>query len=320
MLGDSLQGFHSAPIDHATTLNEYMKIRALDLNGAGAQAREMHRVPASLLVLASVVCVQFGQATGKSLFGSVGPAGVVALRLGLAAMILLVVFRPSLPKGRRELLVTVGFGTAIAGMNLVYPALSFLPLSLATSLQLLGPITLALVTSRRLIDVVLVIVAGAGLWLFHLPAGDAVAWPGVLLALASGAAMASYLLMSRKAGTENTGGGPLARAVTFAALLTVPFGVAESGAALLQPHVLLVGACVAVLGAVLPYSFELSALRRIPPRTVAVLQSLEPAVAGLAGVLVLSENLQPVQWAGLACVGLASAGTVSARSRAPEPP
>lgn len=277
----------------------------------------MHRIPAPLLVLASVVCVQFGQAVGKSLFGSVGPAGVVALRLGLAAIILLAILRPSLPRSRRALLVTVGFGTAIAGMNLVYPAMTFLPLSLATSLQLLGPITLALVTSRRLVDVALVAIAGAGLWLFHLPAGGAIAWPGVVLALASGAAMAGYLLMSRAAGAGNDGGGPLALAVTFAALLTIPFGVAESGAALLQPHVLLVGACVSILGAVLPYSFELSALRRIPPRTVAVLQSLEPAVAGLAGVLILSEDLQLLQWAGLACVGLASAGTISARPRAP---
>lgn len=273
----------------------------------------MARVPAPLLVLGSVVSVQFGQAVGKRLMGPVGPAGVVALRLGLAAVLLLFLYRPPLPRRWLDAGLALGFGTAIAGMNLIYPALRYLPLGLAISLQLLGPIALALLTSRRVPDLVLAGLAGCGVWLFHVPARAGFPLPGVLLALAAGAAMAAYLLLSRRAGARSAGGAPLALAVTWAAVLTVPFGVVESGAALFAPRTLLTGVVVAVLSAVLPYSLELAALRRLPPRTVGVLESLEPAAAGIAGIVVLAEHLVAVQWLALGCVGVAGAGVVTWR-------
>lgn len=270
----------------------------------------MSRFPA-LLVLCSVLSVQFGQAIGKNLFGPIGPGGVVALRLGLAALILLLIFHPSLPRGRTNAMLALGFGTAIAGMNLVYPAMQYLPLGLATSLQLLGPITLALLTSRRVLDVGFATLAVLGIWLFHSPAGAHYELPGILLALASGVAMATYLLLSRRAGAGNATAAPLVWAVTWAAVLTVPIGVAESGTALLSARVLGVGLIVAVLAAAVPYSLELVALRRIPARTVGILQSLEPAAAGLAGTIILAEHLDALQWLALVCVGVASAGTVA---------
>lgn len=274
-------------------------------------------IPAPLLVLVSVICVQFGQSLGKSLFGSVGPAGVVALRLGLAAVVLLLVFRPGMPRGRSERGIVLALGTAIAGMNLIYPALVYLPVGLATSVQLMGPITLALVTSRRLLDALFVLIAGTGLWLFQSPEDAVFALPGLLLALASGAAMAAYLVLSKRAGAARASNAPLAWALVWGAVLTVPFGVAESGAALLAPAVLTVGLAVALLGAVAPYSLEMTALRRLRPGAVAVVQSLEPAAAGLAGVLILAEHLQPVQWVALGCVSVASAGTVAVRHAQP---
>lgn len=271
----------------------------------------MTRIPASVLVLFSVVSVQFGQAVGKGLFDQAGPAGVVALRLGFAAAVLLALTRPSLPRTGRELGLLLGFGTAIAGMNLVYPALVYLPLGLATSLQLLGPIMLAVLASKRLRDVGFAVIAGAGLWLFYQPAETDYAFIGLVLALASGISMAAYLLLSRRAGAQNLTAAPLAWALTWAAALTVPLGVAESGVVLLNPLVLLVGLLVALLASVLPYSFELAALRRLPPRTVGVMQSLEPAAAGLAGTLILAEYLSPLQWLALGCVGAASAAAVT---------
>ncbi|GAB3702344.1 EamA family transporter [Nocardiopsis oceani] len=271
----------------------------------------MTRFPASVLVLGSVLSVQFGQALGKGLFEQIGPAGVVALRLGLAAVVLMAVVRPALPRSRGELGLVLGFGTAIAGMNLVYPALVYLPLGLATSLQLLGPITLALLTSRRLRDIGFAVVAGAGLWLFYRPAEADYALTGLLLALASGVSMVAYLLLSRRAGAGTVTAAPLAWALIWAAVLTVPAGVVESGSGLLTPWVLFIGLVVAVLASVLPYSLELAALRRITPRTVGVMQSLEPAAAGLAGTLILAEYLSPLQWLALVCVGAASAGAVA---------
>ncbi|MEU8351817.1 MULTISPECIES: DMT family transporter [unclassified Streptomyces] len=264
--------------------------------------------------------MQFGQAVGKGMFGTVGPLGVAALRLSLAAALLLLVHRPALPRTRPDLGLVLAFGTAIAGMNLIYPALRHLPVGPATALQLLGPLTLALLTSRRATDLALACLAGLGIWLFHSPAGTHVPAAGVLLALASGASMAGYLLLSRRTGARSGDGAPLALALGWAAVLTLPFGVAESGTALFAPRALLTGAVVAVLSAALPYSLELAALRRLPPRTVGVLQSLEPASAGLAGTVVLSEHLAAAQWLALACVGAASAGTVLRGRRGPAPP
>jgi threonine/homoserine efflux transporter RhtA len=283
--------------------------------------RSSRQVPAPLLVLGAVVSVQFGQALGKQMFGTVEPVGVVALRLGLAALVLLTLHRPALPRSAADLGTVAAFGTAIAGMNLVYPALRYLPLGLAISLQLLGPIALALLTSRRAVDVGLAALAGCGIWLFHAPSGTDFPLPGVLLALGGGVSMALYLLLSRHAGARSTGGGPLALAVAWAALLTVPFGAAQSGTTLLEPRVLAHGLVVALVSAALPYSLELAALRRLPPRVVGVLQSLEPAAAGLAGTLLLAEYLGPAQWLALSCVATAAAGTVTRAPgrRRPEP-
>lgn len=275
----------------------------------------MTKLPAPALMLGSVLSIQFGQAIGKQFSGTVGAAGVVALRLGLAALLLLLLYRPSLPRSRAEAGLVLGFGTAIAGMNLIYPALTLLPLGLASALQLLGPITLALVTSRSLRDACCAVMAGGGVWLFYAPRGTGFPLDGVLLALASGACMAAYLMLSKRAGARTTGGGPLAPALAWAAVLTVPLGVMDQGTHLLAPRVLLTGAAVAVLSAVIPYSLELAALRRLPTRTVGVLAGLEPASAGLAGVLVLDEHLRMAQWAALVCVGTASAGTVVRREK-----
>ncbi|GAA1978702.1 EamA family transporter [Amycolatopsis minnesotensis] len=276
-------------------------------------------VPAPVLMLASVLSVQFGQAFGKGLFGSVGPWGVVALRLGFAALVLLAVSRPALPRDPRRIALVAGFGTAIAGMNFVYPALAYLPLGVASGIQLLGPFTVAIVTSRRLADVGFACLAGLGVWLVHRPGGAALPVAGVLFAVVSAVAMGGYLLLSRRAGERSADGSLLALAVGFAAVLTVPAGLAENGAAMLQPHVLLAGAGVAILSAVLPYSLELAALRRLPPRVVAVLACLEPAVAGIAGVVVLAEAIPVPSWLGIGGIvtaaGLASTTSTSANRR-----
>jgi threonine/homoserine efflux transporter RhtA len=168
---------------------------------------------APLLVLGSVLSIQFGQALGKGLFGAIGPLGVVALRLGIAAALLLLLYRPALRRRRAEWVLILGFGTAIAGMNVIYLALPHLPLGLATSLQLLGPITLALLTSRRPLDLGFALLAGFGVWLFHGPSNSAASVVGIGLALLSGAAMAVYLLLSKRAGARMTGGAPLALAL-----------------------------------------------------------------------------------------------------------
>ncbi|WP_129788167.1 EamA family transporter [Promicromonospora panici] len=276
-------------------------------------------VPAPLLVLGAVISVQTGQALGKQLIGTVGsPLGAVALRLLLAALLLLLLWRPrSLPAGRESRLLVLGLGTAIAGMNLVYLALERMPLGVAMTIQLTGPLAVSLVTSRRVRDAVWGLLAAAGIGCFLLP-GSSPSGPlsvtGLVFAVLSAVSMGAYLLLSQRTGARMAGGGPLALAVLWAAVLTLPFGLAQSGDRLLQPSALATGLLVAVLSAALPYSLELSALRRLPARVVGILQSLEPVAAGLAGLLILHEQLSTLQWLAIGLITAASAGAVAAHT------
>jgi len=168
----------------------------------------------------------------------------------------------------------------------------------------------ALAGSRRPRDAAWALLAGAGVLLIGGWAGGGpLPVAGVLLALGSGAAMGCYLLLSRRAGAADS--GTLSLAVAFAAAVSLPFGVSASGADLLRLPVLAVGLLVAVLSAVLPYSLDLAALRRLPPRTVGVLVSLEPVVGALAGLVLLAEVLDSRQWVAVGCITAASAGAVA---------
>jgi inner membrane transporter RhtA len=276
-------------------------------------------------VLGSVISVQTGQAFGKQLMGIVGsPMGAVALRLLLAAVLLLVLWRPRhLPVDREGRLLILALGTAIAGMNLVYLALEHMPLGVAMTIQLTGPLVVSLATARRPRDAVWGLLAAAGIACFVLP-GSSPSGPlsltGLTFAVLSAISMGAYLLLSQRTGARTAGGGPLALAVLWAALLTLPFGLVQSGERLVQPDALGLGLVVAVLSAALPYSLELTALRRLPARVVGVLQSLEPVAAGLAGLLLLSEKLSTLQWLAISLITAASAGAVAVHTRGRRPP
>lgn len=274
-------------------------------------------LPPSLLMLCSVVSVQFGQAFGKTLFDMASPTGIILLRLGIAALLLLNFYRPTLPTDRHSWILVVGMGTAIAGMNIVYLALAYLPVGIATTLQLLGPLTLALATSRRWIDAIWGTLAGIGVMLFILPGWQegSLSVAGIVLALFSGASMAAYVLFSSAMGKVFKDGSGLTLAVCWAALLFLPFGMVQNGMSLLSMEVVLSGVGVALLSAVIPYSMELAALRRITPRKVGILQSFEPACGALAGLLIVGESLTLFTCAAIGCVTLASIGVVSARDR-----
>ncbi|MBB5917518.1 inner membrane transporter RhtA [Nocardia transvalensis] len=279
-------------------------------------------VPAPLFVLAAAVSTQTGQAFGKQLFAQVGPLGVVALRLGIAAIVLVALRRPrALPRGAHGRTV-VALGVAIAGMNLIYPALHYLPLGVASTLQLLGPLTVALLGSRRPADAGVVALAVVGLILVRDPAAGPLAWQGLALALLSAAAMGSYLMLSRRVGSGTGSRSMLALAVGVAALIGLPAGFAEDGRALAGGSVLLAGAAVALLSAVVPYSLEMAALQRLPAPVVGTLLTLEPVVAAMSGYVVLHEELSPRRWIGIACICAGAAYvTLSSgrRSRAGRP-
>ncbi|MEU0882716.1 EamA family transporter [Lentzea sp. NPDC005914] len=277
-------------------------------------ARLMGGIPPTALVLLGIVSVQVGAAVAKQLFTVAGAAGTVTLRLVVAALVLVVIWRPSLRLDRRTLAVVVTYGVVLAAMNLCfYAALARIPLGAAVTIEFLGPLAVAVFGSRRWLDGLWVLLAGLGVVLLTRVQGG-LALSGVLFALAAGACWAAYILVTAKLGSKTSDGKGLALAMVVGAVVALPFGVTSAGTAMLDPVVLAAGFAVALMSSVIPYSLELEALRRMPPRVFGILMSMEPAVAAVAGLVLLGEQLKPAQWVAVCCVVIASVGaTRSAR-------
>jgi inner membrane transporter RhtA len=269
----------------------------------------VRRIPAVWLVIGGIVSVQFGAAIAKDLFSVVPPTAMVWLRLVTSAVVFMVVARPRIRgRSRRDWLVAVGFGVSLMTMNwAIYQSFARIPLGIAVTIEFLGPLAVAVIGSRRPRDLIWVALAGVGVALFGLSPAS-LTWAGVGFALLAGFAWACYILLSAQTGRHWSGISGLAVASLVGAIVLAPPAVVEAGATLLEPRVLLLGLAVGMLSSVIPYSFELTALRRITPRVFGILMSLEPAAAALAAILVLGEFLEPLQWVAMACVVIASVG------------
>lgn len=250
-------------------------------------------VPPQILLLLSVLSVQLGASIAKNLFPILGTGGTVFVRISLAALIFLSFTRPRLRDyTRRHYLLIVLFGVTIAGMNsFYYMSINRLPLGVATTLEFIGPLSVALVGSRRVWDFVWIVLAAAGIILLSPIGGNTLDPLGVGLALLAGAGWASYILLNARIGQASPGNGGLALAMSVAAILLMPFGVTSIGPLAHSLPVLLLAIGMAVLSTVIPFSLELEALRRIPPHVFGVLMSLEPAISALIGFIVLHEAL-----------------------------
>lgn len=267
------------------------------------------RVPAVWLVLGGIVSVQFGAAIAKGLFDEVHPTALVWLRLATSAVVLLLLARPRLTgRSRRDWSTVVGFGLSLGVMNwAIYQSFSRIPLGIAVTLEFIGPLTVAVAGSRRARDLVWVLLAGAGVVLLGAEPGR-LTMAGVLFALVAGAAWGAYILLSAGTGRRWPGLDGLAVASVIATLLLAPAAVARSDGDFADPRILGLGAAIGMLSSVIPYSFEITALRRIRPAVFGILMSLEPAVAALAAMLVLQEFLTVTQWVAVGCVVAASVG------------
>jgi inner membrane transporter RhtA len=265
------------------------------------------------LVVAAVTSLQFGAGFAVTLFDELGPAGAALLRLAIAAAVLLAIWRPRV-RGHppADLRLAVAFGLTLGAMNLcIYSAMDRIPLGIAITIEFVGPLGVAIAGSRRALDLLWVALAAAGIVLLADPGGDALDALGVAFALAAAALWAVYILVGGRIGRVFPGGSGLAIAMGVGAVVALPFGVAQGGGALLEPELLAAGAVVALVSSVVPYSFELEALRRLPARVFGVLMSLEPAVAALAGLVVLSQALDLREWLAIALVVIASAGATA---------
>lgn len=264
------------------------------------------------LVLSAGISVQFGGALAASLMPRAGASGVVTLRLVAAALVLLVVCRPRV-RGytRADWGTIVVFGLAMAGMNgLFYQSIDRIPLGPAVALEVLGPLALSVLASRRAINLVWAALALGGVFLLSGGGFGGLDPVGVLFALGAGAMWAAYIVFSARTGRRFPQADGLALAMVVAALVFLPLGIAESGAKLLNPTTIALGSAVAILSSVLPYTLELVALRRLPASTFAIMMSLEPAIAATAGFLVLNQALSMTESAAIALVIAASMGAV----------
>jgi inner membrane transporter RhtA len=251
------------------------------------------RVPGPVMVLGAAGSVQFGAALAATLFDDLGPAGTSALRVGLGAIVLAAYWRPSVRGvARQDLWLVLALGLSLGIMNFAfYEAIDRIPLGIAVTIEFAGPLAIAIALSHRRLDLVWALLAAIGIVLLADPGGGSVSAAGLALVLVAAAAWAAYILLTARVGQRFTGGRGLALAMLVAALIPLGPGIAEAGGSLLAPGLLATGLAVALLSSVIPYSLETESLRRMPRHVFGVLMSLEPALAALAGWVVLGQRL-----------------------------
>lgn len=278
-----------------------------------------------LLILGSCTSLQFGAALAAQLFDDLGSWGVTVLRLGIAALALVVVTRPSIRRWTlRQWAAVALFGLAMAGMNgFFYAAIARIPLGTAVAIEFLGPLVLAAALSRKRADTVCVALAATGMALLGLESligSDPLDPLGVGFVLLAAASWAGYIVTSARVGQRVPGAGGLAMAMVVGTLVVAPLGLPGAAHGLSDPRLLGLAALTALLASLIPYSLEFAALRRMPRHVFGVLMSLEPVVAALAGWLVLDQRLGLWRSVAICLVVTASVGAAIAnRPRGPRP-
>lgn len=267
---------------------------------------------AGFALLASQLSLNAGAAVAKHLFPLIGVEGVTAYRVGFAALLMMLVFRPwRTPLTWTQACNVAVYGSVIGLMNLlIYRSFSRIPLGIAVAIEVAGPLTVAVLSSRRPRDIAAVLLAVVGLY-FLLPIhGHADQLDPVGVAYAAGAAVcwALYIVFGKRVSVMH-GGQSVAWGMLAASLFIVPIGAVYSGAVLLTPTYMLIGLAIAVMSSALPYTLEMLSMRSLSSRTFSMFSSATPALSALAGMVVLGEHLTPTQWLALAAIVTASALT-----------
>lgn len=268
---------------------------------------------AYLLLLISIVSVQVGASIAKGLFHIIGPLATTTLRIGFAAIILGLLWKPWKTRLKwPSYKVLILYGICLGVMNMTfYLSLTRIPLGLCVALEFLGPLTVAIFSSRKKIDFAWAFMASIGIFLIvPLKATSTSLDPlGVFLALVAGTCWGFYIIFAKKAGSLVHGGTATAIGMCVAALVALPFGTIFGHLENLNFYTLCLGIGVAILSSAIPYSLEMSVLKKMPAETFGILMSLEPAIAALAGFFILSEKLSTTQWTAIGCIIVASAGS-----------
>jgi inner membrane transporter RhtA len=275
--------------------------------------------PSPVLVLGAIASVQFGAAIAVTLFARIGPGGAVWLRLLGGTVILIPLWRPRWRgRSRSDLMLAGLFGFVLASMNFCfYSAIHRIPLGIAVTFEFIGPLMVAIVGSRRPLDLLWVALAAAGILALTEGGVHHLDGLGVALALLAGGLWAAYILINARVGRAFEGATGLSLAMCVASVLMIPLGIGQGGSHLLEPRSLLLGGAVGLLSSAIPYSFENEALRRIDPSVFGVLMSIEPAMAALAGFIALGQGLTVRAVVGIGLVVIASVGAARRTREAP---
>ncbi|NED99129.1 EamA family transporter [Phytoactinopolyspora halotolerans] len=284
----------------------------------------LRSVPAPGLVLGGIVSVQLGAGIAKGIFDSLPPSAVVFMRLLTSAVVVTALGWRLLSRSlrrstRTDLLVLVGFGLALATMNFaIYQSFARIPLGIAVTIEFLGPLGVSVAFSRRRLDLLWVAFAALGVLLLTRGDTDDLDAAGVGFALVAAAGWAAYILLSVETGRRFEGSSGLAVASVVGTVVMAPIGIGSGGEQLLEPDLVLIAVVIGLLSSVVPYTLELEALRRMPPKVFGILMSVEPVAAALVGLVLLHEVLHPREWIAIGCVVAACVGATRTGSQAPE--
>ncbi len=285
-------------------------------------ARSSILLPIAALI-GAMASLSIGASFAKNLISVIGPQGAVTFRVVIAALILLALWSPwRLRLSGRNAGTIILYGAALGALNLLfYMSIRSIPIGIAVAVQFLGPLTVAIATSRRASDLVWIVFAVEGV-LMLLPlaqTGSSLDPTGIAYALGAAICWALYIVFGQMTAGAHPG-QTTALGMTTASLIVLPFGIANAGVRLLDPSLFLAGLTVAILSSAVPHSLQMVALRRLPKRTYSIMLSLEPAMSALAAALILNERLTQVQSLAIGCIIIASIGTAAtAPMAAPAP-
>lgn len=282
--------------------------------------KKCYNLPPIPAVIFAIISVQTGAAIAKTLFPVLGAAATASLRIGLSAILLWAVYRPNLFKiTRNQWRIVIPYGVSLGTMNLIfYLALERIPIGLAVTLEFIGPLVVAVLGSKRLLDYLWVLLAAAGILLIAPWSNDKIDLIGVVFALLAGALWATYIILGGKISKIMKSGEAVATGMLFGTLVILPFGIIGNGFQSLTPTFFSLGLALALLSSAIPFTLEMKALGQLPARTFSILMSLEPAVASICGLLFLHEYLAFNEVLAVLFVIIASVGsTITSRKVTP---
>lgn len=280
--------------------------------------QKLSNIPPLPAVLLAIISVQSGAAIAKGLFPAIGAAGTASLRIGISALILLAVYRTNFKAiSAKQWKLVIPYGLCLGAMNLIfYFAIERIPIGLAVTLEFIGPLLVAVLGSKRIIDFFWILLAASGIILMAPWTNDRLDILGVIFALLAGGFWAFYIVIGGKISKVMKGGDAVTTGMLIAATLIVPFGILGGGLIALTPTLFLLGIALALLSSAIPFSLEMKALGQLPARTFSILMSLEPAAASLCALIFLQEYLEFNEILAVIFVVIASIGATLTSKKA----